>query len=272
MLQIDIRLYFPSIDHQILMMQLRKKITCLDTLWLIEEILANGAEPGSAIDSFPGDSLLTPLERPRGLPIGNLTSQYLANLHLNAFDHTVRSMAGIRAYLRYVDDGALFADHPEPLQRARVRIEEELVALRLRPHPVKTQMRRTLDGASFVGFHVVRGVIRLRNHSLLRGRRRLRTHVQGVAAGVITADAARASLQSWNAHLAHGPGDMGRVAQLLRGGSWINNPRNCRSAYRNKRHPDNRDNNVGFRLCVFPPAPFTVRAAGRDSSGSTRGS
>jgi retron-type reverse transcriptase len=203
-LQIDIRLYFPSIDHQILMMQLRKKITCLDTLWLIEEILANGAEPGSAIDSFPGDSLLTPLERPRGLPIGNLTSQYLANLHLNAFDHTVRSMAGIRAYLRYVDDGALFADHPEPLQRARLRIEEELAALRLRPHPVKTQMRRTLDGASFVGFHVVRGVIRLRNHSLLRGRRRLRTHVQGVAAGIITADAARASLQSWNAHLAHG--------------------------------------------------------------------
>ncbi|MFN9545825.1 MAG: SUMF1/EgtB/PvdO family nonheme iron enzyme [Cyanobacteriota bacterium] len=62
----------------------------------------------------------------------------------------------------------------------------------------------------------------------------------------------------------------GRVAQLLRGGSWFNHPRNCRSAYRNRRHQDNRNDNVGFRLCVFPPAPFIVRAVGRDSSGSTR--
>ena len=203
-LQIDIRLYFPSIDHQILMAQLRRKINCPGTLWLLERILANGAEVGPAIDSFPGDSLLTPLERPRGLPIGNLTSQYLANLHLNDFDHAVRSLAGICAYLRYVDDGALFADHPEHLERAKLRIEQELVALRLRLHPVKTQIRRTLDGASFVGFHVVRGVIRLRNHSLLRGRRRLKSHAQGVSAGSVSSEQARASLQSWNAHLAHG--------------------------------------------------------------------
>ena len=203
-LQIDIRLYFPSIDHQILMAQLRQRITCPGTLWLLEQILANGAEVGAAIDSFPGDSLFTPLERPRGLPIGNLTSQYLANLHLNDFDHLVRALAGISTYMRYVDDGALFADHPEPLQRARLRIEQELAALRLRLHPVKTQIRRTRDGASFVGFHVVRGVIRLRNHSLLRGRRRLRSHAQGVSAGYVSLVQARASLQSWSAHLAHG--------------------------------------------------------------------
>ena len=144
-LQIDIRLYFPSIDHQILMAQLRQRITCPGTLWLLEQILANGAEVGAAIDSFPGDSLFTPLERPRGLPIGNLTSQYLANLHLNDFDHAVRSLAGISAYLRYVDDGALFADHPEPLQRARLRIEQELATLRLRLHPVKTQIWGSSD-------------------------------------------------------------------------------------------------------------------------------
>ena len=203
-LQIDIRLYFPSIDHQILLAQLREKILCPDTLWLLERILANGAEGGAAIDAFPGDSLLTPLERPRGLPIGNLTSQYLANLHLNDFDHAVRSLPGICAYLRYVDDGALFADHPEPLRRARLRIEDDLAALRLRVHPVKTQIRRTRDGASFVGFQVVRGVIRVRNHSLLRGRRRLRTQIKGVSARIITAEQARVSLQSWNAHLAHG--------------------------------------------------------------------
>ena len=55
---------------------------------------------------------------PRGLPIGNLTSQFLANLHLNAIDHRLRALPGIRACLRYVDDLALFADRPEPLRQA----------------------------------------------------------------------------------------------------------------------------------------------------------
>jgi hypothetical protein len=51
---------------------------------------------------------------------------------------------------------------------------------------------------------VIKGVIRVRNHSLLRGRRRLRSHVRDVTAGRFTVEQARASLQSWNAHLAHG--------------------------------------------------------------------
>ena len=46
--------------------------------------------------------------------------------------------------------------------------------------------------------------------------------------------------------------EIGRVAQLLRGGSWNNNPDNCRSAYRNRNHPDNRDNNIDFRVCCLP--------------------
>ena len=203
-LQVDIRLYFPSIDHQILMGQLRDRISCTETLWLLERILANGAVPGPAIDSFPGDSLLTPLERARGLPIGNLSSQFLANFHLDRFDHTVRCLEGIRTYLRYVDDCALFADQKEPLLRAKLRIEQELAFLRLRPHPLKTQIRRTRDGASFVGFHVVRGIIRVRNHNLIRGRRRLKRHGLGVTSGLIPLEEARVSLLSWNAHLAHG--------------------------------------------------------------------
>ncbi|MFN7898982.1 MAG: SUMF1/EgtB/PvdO family nonheme iron enzyme [Synechococcaceae cyanobacterium] len=42
---------------------------------------------------------------------------------------------------------------------------------------------------------------------------------------------------------------------MLRGGSWNHNPRNCRSAYRNNHHPDNRNNNVGFRVCCLPQHP-----------------
>jgi hypothetical protein len=55
------------------------------------------------------------------------------------------------------------------------------------------------------------------------------------------------------------------------GGSWINDPHTCRAAMRNSNQPDNDITNVGIRPgCFSPPAPFTIRAAGRDSSGSTR--
>lgn len=200
----DIRLYFPSIDHQILMDQLRQVISCQPTLWLLSTILANGAEPIAAIDTFPGDTLLTPLERPRGLPIGNLTSQFLANFHLDRFDHRVRRLNGIGAYLRYVDDFALFASSRETLEEARAVMDQELTALRLRLHPIKSQIRRCGDGASFVGFFVKPARVRVRNHNLIRGRRRLKRQALAVAAGLCSSEAAGRSLQSWNAHLAHG--------------------------------------------------------------------
>ena len=203
-LQADIRLYFPSIDHRLLQAQLEQLIACPGTLWLLRSILAKGASGGPAIDAFPGDTLLTPLERPQGLPIGNLTSQFLANLHLNAIDHRLRVLPGIRACLRYVDDLALFADRPEPLRQALVVLRDELAGLRLRLHPSKTQLIRTATGASFVGFHVIGGRIRLRNHSLLRIRRGLRRCSRALSHRRISVDRARASSTSWNGHLAHG--------------------------------------------------------------------
>jgi RNA-directed DNA polymerase len=111
---------------------------------------------------------------------------------------------GILVYLRYVDDLSLFADHPEPLRRARHRIEAELESLRLRLHPVKSQLRRSRVGGAFVGFLVMPGRVRVRNHNLRKGRRRLRVHHREVRAGLLTPERARLSLQRWNAHLAHG--------------------------------------------------------------------
>ena len=133
-----------------------------------------------------------------------LTSQFLANLHLDPIDHRLRSLPGVRAYLRYVDDLSLFADHPEPLRHSLTVLRTELHALRLRLHPSKTQIRRTATGASFVGFHLIGGRIRLRNHSLLRIRRGLRRHSRNLPQGRISAARARASALSWDAHLAHG--------------------------------------------------------------------
>jgi hypothetical protein len=71
--------------------------------------------------------------------------------------------------------------------------------------------------------------------------------------------------------------ERGRVAQLLRGGSWNNNPRNCRSAYRNHNQPDNANNNVGFRVVCLPQHPSPSEPlegipAGAPEGSQTRGS
>jgi retron-type reverse transcriptase len=141
-LQCDVRKYFPSIDHEILKRIIRRKIKCQDTLWLIETIIDASNEQEEVIEYFPGDELWTPYERRRGLPIGNLTSQFFANVYLNGFDQFVKERLLARYYLRYVDDFALFGDDRFWLAEARKAIEEYLASLRLVIHPKKREHRR----------------------------------------------------------------------------------------------------------------------------------
>jgi hypothetical protein len=75
-----------------------------------------------------------------------------------------------------------------------------LADLSLRLHPSKTRLHRTATGASFAGFHVIGGRIRLRNHSLLRIRRVLRRSARALMHRRISLDQAQASARSWDAH------------------------------------------------------------------------
>ncbi|MCB9289345.1 MAG: RNA-dependent DNA polymerase [Lewinellaceae bacterium] len=108
-LKCDIRKFFPSIDHELLKLELRWKITCPDTLWLMDLIIDNSNPQESHLAYFPGDTLFTPHERQRGLPIGNLTSQWWGNIYLNRFDHFIKETLQAPGYIRYVDDFVLFA-------------------------------------------------------------------------------------------------------------------------------------------------------------------
>lgn len=203
-LQCDVQKYFPSIDIAILKQLIRRKLKCKATLWLIDTILdtPSGIEP--PIDYFPGDTLLTPLERPRGLPIGNLTSQFFANVYLNGFDHHVKQTLKANKYVRYMDDFALFSSDKAYLRDCRQSIETYLATLRLKIHPIKSQLTQTRYGANFVGFRVLPDRIRVRNHNLQTGRRRLKRLQVAYASGKLTDHDVSQSLQSWNAHLAHG--------------------------------------------------------------------
>jgi retron-type reverse transcriptase len=212
-LQCDIRLYFPSIDREILKTILRRKLKCPDTLWLIDTILDNSNAQESVIHYFPGDDLLTPIIRPHGLPIGNLTSQFFANVYLSGFDRFVKEQLKISRYLRYVDDFALFSDDRSQLVAARIAIEDYLASLRLKLHPIKSQLFETHCGANFVGFRVFPDRIRVRNDNLQRSRQRLNRMRQDYAAGKITLTQIGQSLQSWATHLKHG--DTHRLRQEI---------------------------------------------------------
>lgn len=203
-LQCDIKKYFPSIDHQILKQQIRDKIKCQDTLWLIDAIIDNSNPQEPVFDYFPGDDILKLGERKKGLPIGNLTSQFFCNLYLNNFDHFIKEKLRCKKYLRYVDDFSLFGDDQEFLADARIAIEEYLTTLRLKIHPVKSQLFETQYGATFVGFRVLPERVRVRNDNLRRSRHRLREIQSDYRYGQISLEKLIQRIQSWEAHLKHG--------------------------------------------------------------------
>jgi retron-type reverse transcriptase len=203
-LQCDIRQYFPSIDHEILKEVLRRKIKCPPTLRLIETIIDAGNEQETALHHFPGDDLFTAYERRRGLPIGNLTSQFFANVYLSGFDHFVKENLRAAKYLRYVDDFALFSDDHAFLADSRLAVENFLARLRLKLHPVKTRISETRRGANFVGFRVLPDCIRVRAENLRRARRRLRRLQAAYRVGQISTEQIGRRARSWIAHLAHG--------------------------------------------------------------------
>lgn len=203
-LQCDIRKYFPTIDHIILKDLIRRKIKCSDTLWLIDILIDNSNEQETVIDYFPGDDLLTSVTRRKGLPIGNLTSQFFANIYLNGFDHFIKEQLKISKYVRYVDDFALFSDDRELLADARLAIEAYLAELRLKIHPIKSQLFETKVGASFLGFRIFPDTIRVRNSNLHQARRRLNRLQRDYTQDRISREKVSQSIQSWFAHLEHG--------------------------------------------------------------------
>jgi len=153
-LQCDVVQFFPSIDHVLLRAALQDMLPDDSVMWLVDKILESGqgvlSEEYNMV-YFPGDDLFA-LNRPRGLPIGNLTSQWWANCYLNQLDQFVKRELGCRAYLRYVDDFLLFANDKQTLWKWRKGIIERSGSLRLTIHEERAIPRPVTDGIRFLGF------------------------------------------------------------------------------------------------------------------------
>lgn len=209
-LQCDIRQFFPSIDHAVLKGILKRTIDDEDAMWLACRILTSGVGVlDEAYDMvwFPGDDLFA-VNRPRGLPIGNLTSQFWANCFLDPFDHFVKRQlcyAGRSpAYVRYVDDFLLFADEKAALWAWREALMERLAALRLTIHEGRAHPRPTTEGIPFLGFVVFPTHRRLKRRKGIAYRRRLKGLVAACEAGEIPPEPVVASLRGWMNHVRYG--------------------------------------------------------------------
>ena len=202
-LRCDIYRYFPAIDHAVLKADLRRRIACAGTMWLLDAII-DGSNPQEPVNiHYPGDDLLTPVCRRRGLPIGNLTSQFFANLYLDGLDHFVKEVLRAKGYVRYVDDFALFHDDPAVLAEWRERITAYLARRRLSLHPRKTMILPTAEPAPFLGYVLHGDHRRLPEGNVRHFRGRLRSLRDRWRAGTIDLDDVTRKVGAWIAHAEH---------------------------------------------------------------------
>ena len=166
-------------------------------MWLVDRILAS--EQGVLSEEydmayFPEDDLFASL-RPRGLPIGNLTSQWWANCYLNPFDQFVKRELGCAAYIRYVDDFLLFGDSRSRLMNWREKIIERLERFRLKLHEESMYPRQAAEGIPFLGF------VLFPDHRRLKARKGYAFRRKLISLSLYAPrEKIKASVQGWIAH------------------------------------------------------------------------
>lgn len=163
-IQLDIKNYFMSIDKEILFSLIARKVKDEAALWLTRVLIFHDCtdnyifrgEPG-LLKSIPPHKTLFHAPKNKGLPIGNLNSQFFANVYLNGLDQFVKHHLKCRYYLRYCDDFVLLSRERKELLRWRNQIEAYLKEeLRLELNEKRQRLSPVSNGIDFMGY-IVRG-------------------------------------------------------------------------------------------------------------------
>ena len=171
-LKLDVAKYYDSIRHDILLGLLNRTFREQRLRSLLEMIVRH---------PLPGQT------EGAGVPIGNLTSQWFANVYLDELDHLAHEQWGCGGYVRYMDDMVFWCDAKERLWSVRGRVERFLAEERgLRIKPGCLPPTPVTEGLPFLGMRVYRGLLRLQHQRLWRTRRRIRFMERNVRSGVST--------------------------------------------------------------------------------------
>jgi len=182
-LKCDIKKFFDSVDQEILLNLIKKKITDEDAIWLIEKI----------IKSFP-----------KGLPLGNVSSQLFANIYLNELDQFAKHSLREKYYLRYCDDFIILSKDEKYLQNLIPVLDNFLQEnLKLNLHPDKILIRKYRQGIDFLGYVVLPHYRVLRTKTKRRMFRKLDEKYAKLKSGEISEDCFNSSFQSYLGVLKH---------------------------------------------------------------------
>ena len=203
-LRLDIVKHFQSIDHAILFDTLKKQITDKEIRYLIYNIIKSAHEFGGTDDNylFPDDDLLS-LCRPKGLPIGNLTSQFWSNCYLHPLDCFIKRELRCKGYLRYVDDFCLFSNSKAELWEWKKAVKKKLIQYRLRFHEKSAQVIPVTHGIPWLGFVVYPNYCRVKSRKVVYGTRRLKSSYKQWQQGNMSFAEFDARVQGWINHVSH---------------------------------------------------------------------
>ncbi|MBI4152336.1 hypothetical protein HY495_01385 [Candidatus Woesearchaeota archaeon] len=184
-LKADIKQYFETVDHQILQTALKKEIKDKRVLWLISVILSN-YEAKTAH---------------QGMPLGNLTSQFFANVFLNELDQFVKQQLRAKYYIRYVDDFVIIHQSKDTLINQKAKIDSFLrEKLKLTLHPDKSKIIPIKRGVEFLGLKIFFYHKILRRKNLRRFERKLETLFEEYDRREIDYDIVYDFLEGWLAY------------------------------------------------------------------------
>jgi len=157
-LKADIKHYFETVDHAIMLTLIQKKIKDQRVIWLIKRIFSNYS--ASKIG--------------KGMPLGNLTSQFFANVYLNELDQFVKHTLRVEYYVRYVDDFVLFHTSRKVLEEYRLKIDAFLRGkLKLELHPDKSRIIPLERGTEFLGLKIFYHYTRIKKKNMQKFYRKL---------------------------------------------------------------------------------------------------
>jgi len=186
-LKADIRHYFDTVDHDVLMGLIGRRISDERILALVRKILKNH------VTDSPG----------KGMPIGNLTSQFFANLYLNELDYFVKHQLRAGFYIRYVDDFVIMHNSEKILLQWKRQIASFLETLKLELHPEKSKVYPLHNGVNFLGCRVFYHHKLLKKSNLMAIENRLVEFKKSYDRNETTYEKIMQSLESWMAYARH---------------------------------------------------------------------
>lgn len=187
----DFSKFFASIPHGLIMREIEWRIGDARMVEALRRVLASYGEAAR------GDSFGL-----RGLPLGNLTSQWFANMAGNCLDQYVKHELRCSRYIRYMDNWLLLSESKSRLREWLCKIRRLSTEIGLAINP-KTQIIKATDGIPFLGLRVWPDHRKVLRENITRGRRRLRAQLDDIEGGRVSPEDVLDSMRSWFAHLAH---------------------------------------------------------------------